>query len=338
MSWKQTRNFNRNQKDLAGMCHRFVREGYGIPAGGPQGQQIGSAWEAWMFSKTQHKDRNFPQNVAVPIWFSHYGSYGNPKKYDNWGHVVVWYPGVGYISSPPSGTGQRVLSTIAQVESMFKATYVGWTEDVNGRTVIEALQLAADQRQVKPDSNANVRSEPNRSSKVLRALTKNTIYTLPGYVNGEMYGGTDIWYATGDGYAWAGSFTQVSTDGLTDLNVHEPEVTTETLTTSEVLPFVTERKLTNHLPIGNSQVVQKGEEGLHEKTYLITYEDGVETSRTLEDETVTPAINEIIEIGTHVNEDEPVEEETPTLQYNWFTALVQTVISLFIRFLKGKHD
>lgn len=350
MSWKQTRNFNRNQTDLAGMCHRFVRSGYGIPAV----NGYFSAWSAWSKSPTKHTDRNFPQNLAVPIWFSHYGTYGSPAKYDNWGHVVVWYPGVGYISSPGSGTGQRVFGTIGAVESFFKATYVGWTEDVNGYRVIEKVAIAANQRQVKSDSPTNIRSTPSRTGRIVGSYAKNAIITMEGFVYGEDYAGTNVWYKTDKGYIWAGSFTSQATSGLTDLTVYpEPEpdpiITTEVEHVVEEIPYETIYQETDTLPFEVEHLEVVGQLGKRLYTYEVTFTDGVETGRELISTDEQPPVNEVILVGTYVEPEptpeepdtphNPEDDEVPTSKYtNWLVALIPALIAILIGIFSTKKE
>lgn len=116
---------------FAGYCLRFTQMVYSAPV------KHRSAWESW--NATEHKhgtEENIPY-VSVPVWFSHYGTYGQPPTYENWGHVVTYLPGVGYLSSPGNGYGQIILGSIEEVETYFNAKYVGWSEDINGLRVAQ---------------------------------------------------------------------------------------------------------------------------------------------------------------------------------------------------------
>jgi hypothetical protein len=115
--------------DNAGMCLRFVQSVYGAPV------KYASAWDAWNATTLKHLDRDLPP-VSVPLWFSHYGTYGG--VYANWGHVVAYFPERGqFLSSPPNGYGNTWLNSIEAVERMFNSRYVGWSEDLNGLQLVK---------------------------------------------------------------------------------------------------------------------------------------------------------------------------------------------------------
>lgn len=115
--------------DNAGMCLRFAQSVYGAPV------KHASAWDAWNATTLKHEDRNLPP-VSVPVWFSHYGTYGG--IYANWGHVVAYFPDRGqFLSSPGSGYGHAWLNSIEEVERMFNSSYVGWSEDLNGLQIAQ---------------------------------------------------------------------------------------------------------------------------------------------------------------------------------------------------------
>ena len=133
MSYRQVRSPRTWVQDWAGACLRFVQSVLGI---GSRGAVDFSAWSSWRHQTGRHT-RSMPTNVAVVVWFSHWGRYGNPAYWDNWGHVVVCIPGRGYLSSPGSGYGQAWFPNIAAVERYFGAKYVGWTTHLHGVPVVE---------------------------------------------------------------------------------------------------------------------------------------------------------------------------------------------------------
>lgn len=78
--------------------------------------------------ETANPSREMP-DIAVPVWFWHYGTYGGVTG--EYGHVVIWVPGRGFLSSPVSGFGQLWLSSIEAVERTFNAKYRFWSRDIN---------------------------------------------------------------------------------------------------------------------------------------------------------------------------------------------------------------
>jgi len=99
------------------------------------GRQYGyeTAWEAWEASPTKNGGRDMP-SVAVPCWFSWVGDVGYGVY--NYGHVVVWIPGRGFLSSPSldvcgwGQAGQQWFGSLEEVERTFGCQYVGWTLDI----------------------------------------------------------------------------------------------------------------------------------------------------------------------------------------------------------------
>ena len=130
MTFQQLVAPNLGTTDGAGWCHRFARNVFGAPMG------YNSAWEAWQATEYKHPTSEpLPSGAAVLLWFSHYGTYGSPPTYGNWGHVAIHVPGIGIYTSPGYGYGQEVWTTIGQIESRFASKYVGWSEDINGLRV-----------------------------------------------------------------------------------------------------------------------------------------------------------------------------------------------------------
>lgn len=110
-----------------GWCLQYVRQSFGLPA------RYGTATEAWEKSPSQHRDRNFPKGVWVPVW---YGLDKEPA-----GHVVLMAPdGSVYSTSDYSNTPHH-HPDLADLENYYARygmtlTYRGWTEDVAGYPVL----------------------------------------------------------------------------------------------------------------------------------------------------------------------------------------------------------
>lgn len=141
-SFSQIVTPNTGVTDFSGWCHRFARSVFNAPwvAG------LDSATKAANATRYRHYAREMPDASAL-LWFDHWGDYdGTGVK--NWGHVVVWVPGRGFLSSPAyprrdasdrEVPSQDWFSSIAAVERTFAAPYRFWTEDINGLRVVEPV-------------------------------------------------------------------------------------------------------------------------------------------------------------------------------------------------------
>jgi LysM repeat protein len=125
MGYTQLRNANPDTKDYPGWCLKLVTVAF---FGSPGGHNC--AKDAWNASGTKNGSRSMP-DVQVPVWFSWVGTIDGITK--DWGHVVVWFPGRGFLSSPgkwTDGYGQQWFSSIEAVERWFGAPYLGFTLDI----------------------------------------------------------------------------------------------------------------------------------------------------------------------------------------------------------------
>lgn len=101
-------------------------------------------------------------------------------------------------------------------------------------------------------------------------------------------------------------------DEVVEVGTYEPEITTEEVTERiDEIEFETVEQENDELPVGERNVIQEGVNGYTEITYLVTYEDGVEISRDEIDRNVIDPIDEIIEVGTYEESEEPDPEEPP---------------------------
>jgi len=118
--YTQTTPINDQAQDQAGYCLRFAQQVFSTkPYGYP------NAWTAWEATALKHYDRALPADIVSPCWFSHMGDYGD--GYKNYGHVVAYFPGRGFLSSPGNGYGQQWFNTIEEIERYFRCTFVGWS-------------------------------------------------------------------------------------------------------------------------------------------------------------------------------------------------------------------
>jgi len=119
--WQQLTIPRDDVESNAGACLWFQQEVWQVP------HQFPNAWQAWLNTQFKHEDRDLP-DVCVPVWFDHWGSYD--QGWGQYGHVVTYFPGRGFLSSPGRDYGQEWLDTIEEVERRFNSTFVGWSEDM----------------------------------------------------------------------------------------------------------------------------------------------------------------------------------------------------------------
>lgn len=87
-----------------------------------------------------------------------------------------------------------------------------------------------------------------------------------------------------------------------NMEVKVVRIKEEILAEKEEIPFAVVEKPNNTLNDGETKVVNLGENGIKEKYYKITYEDGKTTDRTFVNEKVIKlAINQVVEFGTVLN-------------------------------------
>lgn len=129
----------------AGMCLAMAQGIVGAPVANR------SATDAANLTKYRHATRIMPNSIAI-LWFDHWGAYddglgpyhSNPVgAVGNWGHVVVWIPGVGFASSTPwlgEYSTPYIYGSIEAVERTFNSSYRFWSEDINGLRVCEPVK------------------------------------------------------------------------------------------------------------------------------------------------------------------------------------------------------
>lgn len=109
-----------------GMCLEYVRETFELPARYP------SATASWEASEHKHTDKEFPDNVWVPVWYS----LGDEPN----GHVALRQPdGTVWSASHPTDTTPIQHESMQDIESYYggRLKYLGWTEDLSGEMVID---------------------------------------------------------------------------------------------------------------------------------------------------------------------------------------------------------
>lgn len=133
MAYKQVTAPNTTVQDGAGWCLRHTQSVFASPVAFP------SARKAWDGQKGRHTDIP-PLGISVPIWFDHYGTYGSPAFWDNWGHVATRLPDGRVLTSPfYSNYGSEIYESIDRMARSMPggATYLGWSEHMNGKQVVQ---------------------------------------------------------------------------------------------------------------------------------------------------------------------------------------------------------
>ena len=127
--------------DGMGWCLRFTQTVFGAPVAHP------SARSAWDAQEGRHVNAWPPRGVAVPIWLDHWGRYGSPARFANWGHAAVSLPDGTVLSSPllvQQGGQARYKSILAMMRDLGgNPRYLGWSEYMNGLRVVEPVKGAA---------------------------------------------------------------------------------------------------------------------------------------------------------------------------------------------------
>jgi len=222
MAWTQIVGANPNQQGRAGFCLGMAQDVY--TGGAPTPQMWYCAYQAWEASPTKHAEYNFPEGVAVPVWWSWWGTING--EYRNWGHVAVRFPDGSVLSSPGNAAwGADWFPNVDAVEASWRIGLVfeGWTEDIGGLTVVSGSSepLAGNQR-ITGGNGANRRSEPTSQSAIAGdPLSPGTVGNFVGWIYGEdpYANGNNVWFQGISGnWFYSGAFTDSSTNGLTDLN------------------------------------------------------------------------------------------------------------------------
>lgn len=181
MSYTQAITPNPNIPCQPGWCLQYVRQAYGLEA------RYASATEAWEKSTSQHRDRNFPPGLWIPVW---YGLDKEPA-----GHVILRAPDGSVYSTSDLGNTPHHHADLADLEAYYAyygmtLTYRGWTEDVASYTVINNTGLAAQGTIQKEDelSAAEVKIITDAIAEV-KNVTQNTWAGIwsGGSYNGKSY-------------------------------------------------------------------------------------------------------------------------------------------------------
>lgn len=114
--------------DWYGWCLATVETAFGTARSYP------TAWAAWQATTKKHEDRNWPIGVYFPLWFSGWGGAGHVAFafINNSGQMNIWTSP--YTHIPYFYTGYHDVDVLAKG---YLVTYVGWSEDLAGSSLIE---------------------------------------------------------------------------------------------------------------------------------------------------------------------------------------------------------
>lgn len=219
MTWIQRTKPNTRVTDGMGWCLRFTQSVFDAPV------RYNSARQAWDHQKGRHVGKLPPEGLVVPIWLDHYGTYGTPPKYDNWGHVCVSLGDGRILTSPlllkqlqANGKGQAVYPSLAaMIKDLGNGQYLGWSEYMNDKLIVENVPTAQPVpvnpsqktvRKVKRTAStpSKVYELPTTKSRVVRTLGANRLATIAGWTRGAPVNGKVIWYKVAHGWTPKASF------------------------------------------------------------------------------------------------------------------------------------
>lgn len=130
------RQANPDTQGVPYRCLDMSTRVFGVP------NKYWDAWDAYRATKYHHSPAEPLPDVPVPMWFEWYGWVDG--VYDNWGHVAVWFPGKGILSSPFSSSKKQqwFSSPQALLATLGGGVYVGWSEDINDVRVVAQKEEA----------------------------------------------------------------------------------------------------------------------------------------------------------------------------------------------------
>lgn len=123
MNFIQAISFDTNKGGrIPNLCLDNVRRGYSIS------NKYGSAWEAWEHTQ-QHQDRNIPDGLDVPLYYSYTATIDGVTK--NYGHINV------RLSNGTVWSDGNIYASINAYTANHSPKFVGWGESVNDFKVLK---------------------------------------------------------------------------------------------------------------------------------------------------------------------------------------------------------
>ena len=183
-----------------------------------------------------------------------------------------------------------------------KVTYTGAKAVVTTKEVTKTEEVAFQTREVENALLAEgVRRVKTAGQKGVRTIVETVTYT-DGVETGRVEKSNTITTPAVD------EIVEVGTKKLV-----APVVTTKEETKIEEVAFQTKEVTNSELPEGTRVVKAAGKKGVRTIVYTVTYTDGVETGREVKSNTITtPAVDEVVEVGTKKAAVVTTKEETKT--------------------------
>lgn len=153
MAYKQLKDFNPSKAgSQKGMCLKNTRLGYGIAP------KYADAWAAWLNTQ-QHKNRNIPAGVEVPLYYSYTTTIGGVRK--NYGHINV------RLADGRVWSDGDIFASLEAYERAKLPVFVGWGESINNVRVIEYVS----ESQIPAPTGGSFRVKPGYKFRVYKPGT-----------------------------------------------------------------------------------------------------------------------------------------------------------------------
>ena len=181
-----------------------------------------------------------------------------------------------------------------------KITYTGSKAVVTTKEVTKTEEVVFQTREVENALLAEgVRRVKTAGQKGVRTIVETVTYTDGVETGREVKSNT---------------ITTPAVDEVVEIGTKKAAVvTTKEETKTEEVAFQTKEVTNPNLPEGSRQVKAVGKKGVRTIVYTVTYTDGVETGRVEKSNTITtPAVDEVVEIGTKKAAVVTTKEETKT--------------------------
>ena len=181
-----------------------------------------------------------------------------------------------------------------------KITYTGSKAVVTTKEVTKTEEVAFQTREVENALLAEgVRRVKTAGQKGVRTIVETVTYTDGKETGREVKSNT---------------ITTPAVDEVVEVGTKKAAVvTTKEETKTEEVAFQTKEVTNPNLPEGSRQVKTAGKKGVRTIVYTVTYTDGKETGREVKSNTITtPAVDEVVEVGTKKAAVVTTKEETKT--------------------------